>query len=365
MIDEVLLALAACLLAGRVFYFVGSWKAPLSFDPAGFFGLPLPPGAQRALLRRYRVWLCAPILPEVCCLAAVLYWGNPLLVCFQQTAALAVVRVFYCFVAVHFIGQAKWLAVEASWKPVASVALSLKARRLADHTSAAFEVALAVGTAASVALLAYNYLVRSAALATASGGWQVRHDFREFELPALLIYLQLGGLLAKHGLVKWRMWLPGERTEEYLRWREEVLKHVLWACDYFRWVFTAVLLFDAVVVACHGTPAATWAKGAGMLLLLVAAGAGLWPGIRSRRRVAALFAALQPLEAFTRPPQPIRAGEFRLGGLLHYDRENPSLFVPGPLVLALNLANKRAYLYFGYLTGFALLVLWIGRTAAS
>jgi hypothetical protein len=42
MIDGMLLALAALALAGRVIYFVRFWKAPYSFGPDRFFGLPLP-----------------------------------------------------------------------------------------------------------------------------------------------------------------------------------------------------------------------------------------------------------------------------------------------------------------------------------
>jgi hypothetical protein len=365
MMDEILLGCVALALVARVIYFIRFWKAPSSFGPDRFFGLPLAPDAAMPLLRRYRTWLIVPLVPEAGCLAAVFCWGNALQLFFEQAAVLVVVRVFYSFVAVHIIQQAKRLAAGASWQPVRSIALSLKVRRLADYTSRAFESALAIATVMAIALLTYHYLVRSADLESAEGGWRPAHDFRDLELPVFLIYLQFGGLLVKQGLVKWRMWLPGERTEEYLRWREEVLKYVLWVCDYFRGLATALLLFDALVVSSRGTWAAEWAKIVGILFLLVVSFAGLPAGIRSRRRMATLFQELKPLEAFTRPPQPIDSSQFFFGGLLHYDRENPSLFVPGPLVLAVNLANRQAYLYFAYAVGFALLLVWVARVTLS
>lgn len=142
--------------------------------------------------------------------------------------------------------------------------------------------------------------------------------------------------------------------EEFLRWREEVLRYVLWTCDYFRGLFTALLLLDAAAVVCPATAAAAWVRYAGIVPLLAAAIAGALPGFRFGRRVAALFAVLQPLQDFSSPSERLPTSGFHLGGLVFYDRESPSLFVPGPLVLALNLANRRAYLYFAYLTGFAL-----------
>jgi hypothetical protein len=365
MIDGMFLAIAASALAVRVHSLVRFWQAPFSFGPDRFFGLPVAAEARQPLLRRYRRSLFAPVLLEASCLAADVAWGNAFHIFLEQVAALVVVRVFYSFVAVYFIRQGKWLAVEDSWTPVASVALSLKARRLADYTNTRLEIALVVGTATAVVLLAQHYLNRSASLAMAAGGWQARHNVREFELPVIFVYLQLGGLLAKHGLVKWRMWLPGERTEEYLRWREQVLRYLMWICDYFRGLLTASLLLDAAVVVSYATAAAPWVRYAGSFLLLATAIAGALPGVRLRRRMAALFAALQPLQDFSSPPQRLPPSGFHLGGLVYYDRENPSLFVPGPLVLALNLADRRACLYFAYLTGFPFLMLWIGAIRGS
>src|SRR5262249_6433245 len=132
-------------------------------------------------------------------------------------------------------------------------------------------------------------------------------------------------------------------------------------CDYLRALCTAVLLFDAVVVNCEGAWGAKWVKVSIGLLVVGGTGIAGLPGfIRSRRRMAALHQQLQPIEAFVSPPRPINPNECEPGGLVCGNPDAPGLFVPGPLVLALNLANKRAYLYSAYVAGLVLLVLWVG-----
>src|SRR5262249_5893469 len=46
---------------------------------------------------------------------------------------------------------------------------------------------------------------------------------------------------------------------------------------------------------------------------------------------------------------------FFLGGLCCCNAENPALFVPGPRVYAVNLANRRAYLFAAYFAGLLVL----------
>src|SRR5262249_36420391 len=160
------------------------------------------------------------------CIAAILLWGKAWHLVAEQATAIVLISIFYNFVAVHFVRQAQWLALNDTWKPVASVALSLKARRLADYTNLVFEASLAVATAASIGLLVYQFLKSMDSPDRPVGQW-TKDDYRVIQIPFLMIYLQLGGLLFKHGLVKWRMWLPGERTLEFLQWREAALKYFL------------------------------------------------------------------------------------------------------------------------------------------
>ena len=54
----------------------------------------------------------------------------------------------------------------------------------------------------------------------------------------------------------------------------------------------------------------------------------------------------------------IDSREFFLGGLCYCNADNQALFVPGPLVYAINVANRRSYLYIAYVAGFVLLGMW-------
>src|SRR4029077_7570034 len=94
---------------------------------------------------------------------------------------------------------------------------------------------LALLTVGALAVLAYHFWY-------AEQAGLLRGRARYGALAGLAVYLQLGGLLVKHSLVRWRMWMPGERTEEYQRWREAVLRYWLWVCDFLRGAFTAALI---------------------------------------------------------------------------------------------------------------------------
>ena len=154
------------------------------------------------------------------------------------------------------------------------------------------------------------------------------------------------------------MWLPGERTETYLKWREAVLHYFLWVCDYLRVILTvaiaSIVLFTDLKAAGARMAIPPLAATIGAAIIVTGV-AGL--GTR-RRRLKRLWNELQPLEDFSSPPQKFDPRDFFLGGLCYRNADNPALFVPGPLAYAINLSNKRAYLYSAYVAGFVLLGIW-------
>jgi hypothetical protein len=352
--EWVLLGLLAVFLGVRLASFVRFWTAPFSFGADRFFGLPVPLDAAMPLLRRYRALLSAVYLPDVFCGLAAFSWGGLTGVLIEQLAAAVVTRLYHSLLAIHTIRQAKWLAAQNSWNPVRSMSLSLKTRRLRDYSSAPFELALALLMFGAIALLTYHFRPVTAPAVLAFPG-----RFRAFIV--MVLYLQIGCLLLKHGLVRWRMWLPGERTEEYLAWREAVLRYLLWVCDYFRGALAVGLVAVAVFV-----PLRQAGYSQAILPLALAIGGGLIVVgcvglLRRQRNLITLWKELEPLEAFSSPPEPIDARQFLLGGLCYCNAENPALFVPGPFVYAVNLANKRAYLYSAYVAGLVVLGCWCMR----
>jgi hypothetical protein len=340
------------VLFGSLFLFLGAraaslvrfWKIPFSFGADRFFGLPVGAEAAQPLLRRYRALLVVAYLPDVILAITAFLWGGLITLFCEQLAAAVLIRLYDTLVAIHTIRQAKWLAAEASWNPVRSVSLSLKTRRLRDYSSVPFELALGLLMIGPLLLLAYQS--------------PPFDPPRTRALAAVVIYLEFGCLLLKHALLKWRMWLPGERTEVYLAWREAVLRYFLWICDYLRAALALALVAAATFITLRGSgggraivPLAL-ALGGGLVLV------GLAGLLRKQRQLSTLWQQLQPLDAFSSPPVPFDAGRFMLGGLCYCNADDPALFAPGPLVYALNLANKRAYLYSAYLAGLIMLGFW-------
>src|SRR5262249_33557329 len=160
-------------------------------------------------------------------------------------------------------------------------------RRLRDYSNMPFELVVALLTVGALALLTYH-------VRPWQGGASPPSLTRVCAFTALAIYLQLGGLLVKQGLVKWRMWLPGERTEDYLRWREAVLHYFLFWCDYLRGAITAAPVLW--VLALHFRE--VWHRRAIWPLALAAAGVLIlfgWVGLRRQgRRLTATWNELQP-----------------------------------------------------------------------
>ncbi len=118
------------------------------------------------------------------------------------------------------------------------VVLSLKTRQLSNYSNRTFEIVLAVVNVAAILIVIFRYPGLAEHLPTHlnAGGeadeWMEKTFSTIFFGPLLIVYIQAGALLWKHGLVRWRIALPAQRTEEYLEWREEVLRIALRNCDW-------------------------------------------------------------------------------------------------------------------------------------
>src|SRR5262249_54862318 len=177
----------AMLLGYRVVMVVRFWTIPLSLAADRFFGFPVPASAARPLLRGYRARLLVVYAADACCALAAYFWAGLAGLVVEQAGAAILVRVHHSLVGIHFVRRAKWLAVQGSWTPVRSVALSLRTRRLRDYTKLPFELILALLTAGSLALLAFHsWYVGENGLPPGRG--------RYGALAALAAYLQLGAL---------------------------------------------------------------------------------------------------------------------------------------------------------------------------
>src|SRR5262249_18487315 len=108
----------------------------LRLSRPGVGGPPLVARLPRPAPRRVRRGrLPVVYAADVCCALAAFFWAGLAGLVVEQAGAAILVRVYHSLVGIHFVRQAKWLAVQDSWKPVRSVALSLKTRRLRDYTN--------------------------------------------------------------------------------------------------------------------------------------------------------------------------------------------------------------------------------------
>ena len=303
------------------------------------------------LLRRYRSRLLLVYLPDALCALAAYLWGGLIGLALEQITGAIVTRLCQTLVAIHTIRQTKLLAAEGSWKPVASVALSLKTRRLRDYLDLRFELALPLLTVASLAILAsyfrprigYKRAGRSRSGAGDCGPGDLRSARR---IAGQACACALAHVAARRA------------NRDLPAWREAVLNYFLWACDYLRATLTVAILSFVLFanLRAAGAREAILPLAAAIATgIIVSGAAGL--GTR-RRRLKRLWNDLQPLEDFSSPPQKIDSREFFLGGLCYCNADNPALFVPGPLVYAINIANKRTYFYAAYVAGFVLLGMW-------
>ena len=352
--DSLLSISCGVILAFRVLIAFKFWGLPASMVPGRFFGLPVDATAAKTLLRRYHrliLWAYALELP----FALGFYWWFGLFgLTMEQVVAACVMRIYHSLVGIHVLRLAKEVADKDSWRPQRSMAVMLNTRRLRDFISLKFEVLLPLLTVAGFLILAFQLLRTAQAEAP-------HLLLRCAGFGVLAIYLQLGGLLIKHSLVKWRWRMPAERVDEYRRWRESVLHYWLWTCDYLRLAFAIGLLSFVGIDLLYASGAEDRTV---LFCRVLLAGIIVVPGIlsfeRQKKRMMLYWKALQPLDAFSFGPDVIDKTEFYLGGIVYWNAENPALFVPGPLVYAINLANRRSYLYAAYLAILVPLVIWCG-----
>jgi CubicO group peptidase (beta-lactamase class C family) len=342
------------LVAVRALIGIQFWRMPTSMVPGRFFGLPVDAAASKSLLRRYHRLILWAYAVELLFAFCFYLWLGLFGLTMEQVVAACAMRVYHSLVGIHIIRLAKAVADKDTWRPQRSMAVMLNTRRLRDFVSMKFEVLLPLLTVVGFLVLAYQ-------LSRAAPEESPPLIYRCAAFGVLAIYLQLGGLLIKHSLVKWRWRMPAERVEEYRRWRESVLHYWLWACDYLRLAFTIGLLSFVGIDLLHATGAEDRTV---LFCRVILAGIIVVPGIlsfeRQMKRMMIYWKALQPLDAFSFGPDVIDKNEFYLGGIVYWNAENPALFVPGPLVYAINLANRRSYLYAAYLAILVPLVIWCG-----
>lgn len=352
------------------------FRIPQLLGPGTFFSLRVPPdfysGPGRRLLRTYRLSLPVAYIIEALVLAPVFYWGHPGWIMFSVILTTLMIVISSKWVMRRIIRKAKPYALACDLVP-STVSLPMEPRRLGTYRSLPFElfvwtcdfcavlfVAQSVGAQMSLYHLnvadLVGLLLRLFGLAPASSATGASYGAWLF-WPLLLAYIQFGALLSKYAVISWPMRLSSDISEEVRVYREGVRRYLVRSCDWFRSVFALSLLVASFEIRHPEIAHRGWWRWFTLSLSLsLLAAILLWynANIRKFFRIAK---GLRQYRFGTKVSGPVDPARFRLGGLVYYDPDSPSVVIPSRVGYALNFADRRAYISLAYFGGLAILAL--------
>lgn len=327
-------SIGAMVVATRLATVARMWRLPRTRGDGFFFGTAVEAGFYegegRALLQGFRLGLVGPMVLDLpIALAAGL--ASPGWFMAEQVFAWIASMVAWNLVLYHFAERARVLRPVAEENRPPPAGVPLQPRRLAEHTSPVVELAL-LALVVPALVLAFRF-----------------PDPVRFRACVWILYLEVGLLLLKDLLVRWRMRIPARRAEDYLRWRQAALSCNVVTLDSIRLFLGAVLLAAAL----HNLDLRL--RLAGILM------AGLALVLRSRRAqitVNLVAREVDPWSLMAEIPAARIEGRFAAAGLLLIEPGNPSVMVRGPAGIALNAANWQTWGWLVYLLGLLAIGSW-------
>lgn len=319
-------------------------RQPLLRGPEWFFNVHVQPDfytdAGRKILHRYWMRMFIPFAVDIPVATAIFLTGHLVLLNWLILGLCALIHINHSFSVDLAERQARPFAVPEAEQPVASMALSLKPRRLRDYANRKAEWALALSS-----LIALAWLVRYYFAAPE------HHNLRlVFGVPAFLLYIQAGVLFVKRVVVEWRTPVPQAQAAEHMQAREETRKYYLRVCDWNRAVASAGIVFWPIRIS-------TSAEGLDRLLsiwfvawLVIAVVATVWIEIR-RKQLVKLALRASPVKL----PDFLHQSEMARWPVC-YQPSAPMLMLKGAHGYSLNLANTLTHLGAAYLIGLVALV---------
>jgi len=322
------------------------WRCPVMRGPEFFFDVAVHPdshnGAGAAILRRYRwrlfiPWLLEALIFVALALAGHWTWANIVTVILGITLF---TRFNYYAARIWAENQARRLERVEESRPVSSVVFSLQPRSLLNYTNWHVEGAIVLALAAAA-----MWLVSLAP--TSHDPMMIR---RLTDNLIVTIYVQLGALLIKRGIIQSGSAAPADNPEAYLAWRESLRRFTIGICDSFRLMFALSPLFTIAFIL--GSARVQMAATAGFIGFLVIAAIYEW---RSR------FAYLRVARSTKPAKLPLLPGAENSRGLVGFWPALPVLLLKTTNGYALNLASAPVPIAGLYLAGFAVLWFWLVR----
>ena len=347
-------------------------RLPTIRGPETFFGCRVPSdfysGAGKRISRGYYLGIIIPPVLEALLIAPIIYWGHPgwimatlfttsfALIIWARMNVKRVVRMAKPFVIVE--------------EQPAKVSLQFETRRLANYRNLPMEalvwifniaaltligdlVRIALGIERTTVHTVTNLLLRVSGLVKTDAATLPGSAWLFW--PLVLVYIQLGATLMKYAMLAWPMRTTAEMTEEIRDYREGVRRYLIRSCDWFRLVFSLALLISAIELRFPAfAKGGRWQWFGYVLHIAVVVVILVWYQMNARRLLqqARELKMSRALPRTRIAPDPSR---FRLGGLVYFDPDSPSVLIPSRAGYALNLADRRAYISLAYVTGLAIL----------
>jgi len=314
-------------------------RQPLLRGPEWFFNIHVQPGfysgAGRKILRRYWMRMFIPFVVDIPLAIAIFLTGRLQLLNWLILALAALIHINHMFSVDLAERQARPFALPDAEQPVASIALSLKPRRLRDYTNPKLEWALALSTMVALAWLVRYYFAAPE-----------HHNLRlVFGVPALLLYLQVGMLFVKRVIVAWRAPVPQAQAAEHMEAREETRKYYLRVCDWNRAATSAAILFWPLRISASPAGLSHLLGAWFAVWLVIAVVIAIWVEIR-RKQLVTLALRARPVKL----PDFLHQSEIARWQVC-YQPSAPMLILKGAHGYSLNLANALTHLGAAYLVG--------------
>jgi len=319
------------------------WVAPLLRGPDWFFDVAVPPdflkGPGAALLRNYRWRLLIPWEIEGVSLLAL--WAASRFNSLSITVVILVITLFtrfnYCAARIATENRARAFERPEAMQPATNVALSLEPRTLWNYTNWWVEAAIALLFAAAAVWMAFYPTAVPL----------VPRKFIGFLIVSL--YIQVGLLLVKMGVVHSSSAAPADNREQYLAWRESLRRFATRMCDMMRFMFALNPLLVLCLIT-GGSARSAAAIGVGILFIALLI-------YECRSRLKHLEVARR-----TRPAKfPLLPAARNARGLLGFWPSLPVLLLRTANGYALNLAAAPVGIAGLYFAGFAALWVWLAR----
>ncbi|HEY6252093.1 MAG TPA: hypothetical protein VI685_19215 [Candidatus Angelobacter sp.] len=320
------------------------WNQPFLRGPEWFFDVQVKPGFYagpgRKILHRYWMRIFVSLVIEIPLGIVIFASGHLGYLLPLMLVMVAFIHAFHMFAVDMAQRQAQPFAVDEPQQPVATLALSLKTRRLRDYTDPRVEWAIGLSLVVSFALLVRYYFSAPE-----------HHNFRMVFADAIFwLYAQLGFLLAKQIVVNWRTPIPQSQVEEHLAAREGTRKLYVKVCDRGRLLLAfATLCWPFLLSAPSATRESTaiiWLSG----FLVIGAVMGIWQEVRRKRMLAVTLRA-RPVKL----PDLLGQSE-ALRWPVCYQPSAPMAVLKGIHGYSLNLANQLTQLGAAYVAGLVVLL---------